>query len=135
MKMKKKKLGGQGGCERGIEDFMKMKKKIWGGGGEGRSGGGGGFRGWVRGGGAGRCERRSEVFFENSKKMGGGGVESGGSSWGVRVDKNEELKFLRKLKKIGGGGGGGGGEVGGQFGGRDGWGVQGGCERNVGGRG
>ena len=31
----------------------------------------------------------------------------GGSGWGVRVDVNEELKFLGKLKKkIGGGGGG-----------------------------
>ena len=29
-----------------------------------------------------------------------------GSGWGVRVDVNEELKFLRKFKKIGGGGGG-----------------------------
>ena len=33
-----------------------------------------------------------------------------GSGWGVRVDMNEELKFLRKFKKkkkLGGGGGGG----------------------------
>ena len=39
---------------------------------------------------------------------GGGRVGSGGgeSGWGVRVDVNEELKFLRKSKKIGGGGGG-----------------------------
>ena len=29
-------------------------------------------------------------FFEG----GGGGVRSGGSGWGVRVDVNEELKFL-----------------------------------------
>ena len=35
---------------------------------------------------------------------GGRGVE--GSGWGVRVNVNEELKFLGKLKKkIGGGGG------------------------------
>ena len=27
-------------------------------------------------------------------KWGGGGVGSGGSGWGVRVDVNEELKFL-----------------------------------------
>ena len=76
--------------------------------------------------------------------MGGGGerggVGSGGwSCWGcVRVDVNEELKFLGKFKKkycIGGGGGGSGGGVrwGGRFGG--GGGVQGGCEPNVGGRG
>ena len=36
-----------------------------------------------------------------------------GSGWGVRVDVNEELKFLLKFKKKkkfwGGGGGGGGG--------------------------
>ena len=51
---------------------------------------------------------------------------SGGGDgfWGVRVDVNEELKFLGKFtqKNFGGGGGGGGG-------------GRGGCERNVGGRG
>ena len=49
--------------------------------------------------------------------FGGGGV--GGSGWGgLRVGVNKELKFLGNLKKkIGGSGG------------------QGGCERNVGGRG
>ena len=57
------------------------------------------------------------------KKNLGGGVRSGGGGGGgsrvggVKVDVNEELKFLRKLKKkIGGGGGqvrGGGGWVGG----------------------
>ena len=41
------------------------------------------------------------------KKMEGGSGR--GSVLGVRVVKNEELKFLRKLIKIGGGGGGGGG--------------------------
>ena len=63
-----------------------------------------------------------------SGRVGGGG----GSGWGVWVDVNEELKFLGKFtKKIGGVGrgvrwkGGGVGLVGGQ----------GGCERNVGGRG
>ena len=35
----------------------------------------------------------NEEFCENSKtKLGGGGP--GGSGWGVRVDVNEELKFL-----------------------------------------
>ena len=53
--------GGQGGCERRIEVFVKIQKKIWGGG-----SGGGGEGGW-------------------------GGS---GSGWGVRVDVNEELKFL-----------------------------------------
>ena len=48
----------------------------------------------------GRCERRSKIFVKN-KKMGGGG--SGG---GVRVDENQELKFLWKFKekKVWGGG-------------------------------
>ena len=61
----------------------------------------------------------------------------GESGWGVRVDVNEELKFLGKCTKKNSGGGG-----------REGWGSgwgrvgvcvwgggQGGCERNVGGRG
>ena len=53
----------------------------------------------------------------------GGGVWGGGSGWGVRVDVNEELRFLGKFtkKNWGGGGGlvaegvrcGGGGRVGG----------------------
>ena len=46
--------------------------------------------------------------------MGGGGRFGGGGGGGVRVDVNEELKFLRKFKKnkLGGGGGGRvGGEV------------------------
>ena len=40
------------------------------------------------------CERRIEIFVKIQKKnffFGGGG---GGSGWGVRVDVNEELKFL-----------------------------------------
>ena len=46
--------------------------------------------------------------------MGGGGGGSGGSGWGgVRVDVNEELKFLGKLKTKIGGGGSGLGRVGG----------------------
>ena len=52
-------LGGQGGCERRIEVFVKIQKKKF------LGGGGGG---------------------------GGGGGSVGGS--GVRVDENEELKFL-----------------------------------------
>ena len=58
-------LGGQSGCERRIEVFVKIQKKnffFWGGGGVGGGGGG----------------------------VGGGS----GSGWGVRVDVNEELKFL-----------------------------------------
>ena len=57
-------------------------------------GGGGGCQGG--------CERRIEVFVKIQKKkffFGGGGVRWGGgggwgSGWGVRVDVNEELKFL-----------------------------------------
>ena len=54
------------------------------------------------------CERRIEVSVKSQKKkIGGGGVGLGG----VRVDVNEELKFLGKFKKknFGGGGSGGGG--------------------------
>ena len=45
-------MGGQGGCERRIKDFVKniKKKKIFwggGGGGGGKSGGGVGLVGWV----------------------------------------------------------------------------------------
>ena len=57
----------------------------------GLGGGGGG------GGGQGGCERRIEVLVKIQKKnifWGGGGLV-GGSGWGgVRVDVNEELKFL-----------------------------------------
>ena len=50
-------------------------------------------------GGQGGCERRIEVFVKIQKKIGGGGSGGGvgggsGSGWGVRVDVNEELKFL-----------------------------------------
>ena len=51
-------LGGQGGCERRIDVFVKIQKENF------------------RGGG------------------GGGSVGGSGSGWGVRVDVNEELKFL-----------------------------------------
>ena len=45
--------GGQGGCERRIEVFLKIKNKIGGGGGVGVSGGGGGSGWWM---GQGGCE-------------------------------------------------------------------------------
>ena len=69
----------------------KFKKKNW----------GGGVRG-VGLGGQGGCERRIEVFVKIKKKIvgggGSGGVRGEGSDWGggggVRVDVNEELKFL-----------------------------------------
>ena len=63
-------LGGQSGCERRIEVFVKIKKKNFFFGGGGRGGGGGG------GGGVGGVSGRGWV---------GGGI---------RVDVNEELKFL-----------------------------------------
>ena len=49
------------------------------------------------GGGQGGCERRIKVFVKIQKKnFLGGGSGGGGSGWwgGVRVDVNEELKFL-----------------------------------------
>ena len=61
---------GQSGCERRIEVFVKIQKKIWGGGGGGVRGGVG-----VGLGGQSGCERRIEVFVKIQKKknLGGGG--------------------------------------------------------------
>ena len=68
-----------------LKFFGKFKNKL--GGGEGGSMGGSGL------GGQDGCERRIEVFVKIKKNffffLGGGG-----SGWGVRVDVNEELKFL-----------------------------------------
>ena len=86
-------LGGQSGCERRIEVFVKIQQKknfFWGGGGGGR---GGQWEGSGWGGGQDGCERiiqKKKIFFWG----GGGGGVSGGSGWGVRVDVNKELKFL-----------------------------------------
>ena len=99
-------FGGQGGCERRIEVFVKIQKKKWGGGG-GRVGFGGG--------GQGGCDQKMEVFVKIKKKnWGGGWVEGeGGLGWGrgrvggVRLDVNEEFKFLGKLTKKKNSGGGG----------------------------
>ena len=67
---------------------MKIKKKMYGGGSV-RGGGGGGQDGF---------ERRIEVFVKIQKKtFRGGGRVGGRGRVGVRVDVNEELKFLRKL--------------------------------------
>ena len=85
-------VGGHGGCERRIEVFVKIQKKKWerGVGGRGKEG-----RGRGRLGGQGGCDRRIESFLENSqKKNWGGGRGVGSGWWGVRVDVNEELKFL-----------------------------------------
>ena len=58
--------------------------------------GGSGGRWGGRGRGQGGCERRIEVFVKIQKKKNflGGGGQWEGSGWGVRVDVNEELKFL-----------------------------------------
>ena len=69
--------------------------------GSGREGEGSGL------GGQGGCDRRIEKFLGKfTQKFQGGGGRFGG---GVRVDVNEELKFLckfkKKKKKMGGGGG------------------------------
>ena len=64
---------------------------------------GGGVGGGVGLGGQSGCERRIEIFVKIPKKKifffggGGGGVGGGGGGGvggGVRVDVNEELKFL-----------------------------------------
>ena len=63
--------------------------------GGGGGGGGRGVDGGVGLGGQSGCKRRIEVFVKIQKKkffFGGGG--GGGVGGGVRVDVNEELKFL-----------------------------------------
>ena len=67
-------VGGQGGCERRIEVFVKIKKKNGG----GRGGGWGDQVG---------CERRIEFFGKiHKKKIGGGGSGGEGVRWkGGRV--------------------------------------------------
>ena len=66
-------------------------------------------------GGQGECDRRIEVFGKIHQKKLFFFVRGGGSGWGggVRVDVNEELKFLCKFKKKNWGGGGSGGGMGG----------------------
>ena len=99
--------GGQGGCERRIEVFVIIQKKLGGGSGwmwtKKKSGGGG--RGWVRVqvgeggwvGGQDGYERRIEVNVKTAKKIGGGGsgpagdrglevgVGRGGGGWLVAI--------------------------------------------------
>ena len=65
-------MGGQGGCDRRIEVFVKIPQKNVGGcrGGGVASGGGGGVRGR---GGQGGCERRIKVFVKKHFFFLGGG--------------------------------------------------------------
>ena len=75
---------------------MKIQKKNGGGGSGGGVGRGGGV-GLVGGGGQGGCERKIEAFLKIQKKnffFGGVGVGGRVVGGGVRVDENEELKFL-----------------------------------------
>ena len=67
-----------------LKFLRKFKKKM--GGGWGKGGGEGSV------GGQGGCDRRIEVFGKIHKKNGGG--EGVGFVGGVRVNVNEELKFL-----------------------------------------
>ena len=71
---------GQGGCERRTEVFVKSQKKKL----------GGGLGNWGQGG----CERRIKVFVKIQFGGGGGGGVVRLVGGGVRVDVNEELKFL-----------------------------------------
>ena len=92
-------MGGQGGCEQRIEVFGEIpKRKKNCGGGLGRGGGGGWGRGGVSG-----VDVIEELkfwgkFTQKNRGRGGlgGGVRWGSGWWGfeVRVDVNEELKFL-----------------------------------------
>ena len=78
-------IGCQGGCERRIEVFVKIKKKN---GGSGGCRGGGGREGGVGSGlgGQGGCERRIENFGKlHNKKLGGGVSGVGRGSGGGRV--------------------------------------------------
>ena len=79
---------------------MKIQKKNWGGGGSGGRG-----SSW---GGQGGCDRRIEVFGKIHKKKNNFGRVGFG---GIRVDVNEELKFLETFtkKQFRGGGSGLGG--------------------------
>ena len=71
----------QGRCEQRSEVFVKTFFFFFGGGGGGEGGGS-----------QGGCEQRIEVFVKIKKKKKFGWVRLRGG--GVRVDVNEELKFL-----------------------------------------
>ena len=77
-------MGGQSGCERRIEFFVKIQKKNLGGGGVRWGGVGGGVGVGLRG--ESGCERRIEVFVKIQKKnyffFGGVGGSVGGRGVG-----------------------------------------------------
>ena len=87
-------LGGSGGCEQGNEVFVKIHKKIWGGG------------GWV---GQAGCERKIEVFVKILKKKiflagggGGGGVRGGGgggAEWWGQGGCVRRIEVFEKIQK------------------------------------
>ena len=82
--------GGQGRCERRIEVFVRIQNKIGGGGVRG-----GGSGGVVLGGQDGCYRLKFLGKFTQKKFREGVGLGGGGGlGWGVRVDVNEELKFL-----------------------------------------
>ena len=91
-------FGGQGGCERRVEVFVKIQKKIGGG-----VGSGGERSGWA---GQGGCERRIEVFEKIHKKktIGGSGVVGGVrvrgcSGWGGQGGCDRRIKVFVKIQK------------------------------------
>ena len=109
--------GGQGGCERRTEVFVKIQKKFfffffWGGGGGGV--GLGGVRVDVN--------QELKFFGKSKKKIGGGGRVGpwGGSGLGVQDGCERRIEVFVKIQKniffLGGGGGSVGVGLGGQSG-------------------
>ena len=104
-------MGGQGGCERRIEVFVKIQKKKIGGGGSGE--------GWVGGrvGGGVRVDVNEGLkFLENfTKKIRGGGQVGVSGWWGGQGGCERRIEVIVKIpKKMGGGGGRGRGWGGGR---------------------
>ena len=93
--------GGRVDVNEDLKFLGKFRKKIRGGGGSGWGGGQGKFTKNIFGGGGVNNELKFLGKFTNNnfggRSGGGGGVRWGGGGsgwWGVRVDVNEELKFL-----------------------------------------
>ena len=119
--------GGQAGCERRIEVFVKIQKKKLGG---GVRGGGSGWGGGGRVGGV-RVDvneelkflckfQKNKIFFWGVGLDRGGGGGVGGRVWGVQLGCERRIEVFGE--KNFGGGGSGGGQVGvGLLGGGSGW--------------